>query len=148
MLWDGKDLRGPPVRLRLSSLTTEGVSDDLHRKLVFKLTFFVRSVLMTDDLPTLGYPTNPTEMYFLSDLRRESCRSRLRRLPFPKGLVMLAWNARVGNSLLRYPSHLFVTQAGTYSFINGQGYTWCVEKLPRQLEIHSIHAYLTILPKE
>ena len=46
-------------------------------------TFLVRSVLMTDDLPTLGYPTKPTLMYFLSDRRRLSCRSRLNRLPLP-----------------------------------------------------------------
>jgi len=44
---------------------------------------------------------------------RESWRSRLSRLPLPKGLVMLAWKARQGYSPLRYPSHLLVTQAGT-----------------------------------
>lgn len=68
---------------------------------------------MTDDFPTLGYPTKPTEMYFLSERSLESCRRRLSRLPLPKGFVMLAWNARVGNSWLRYPSHRFVTHAGT-----------------------------------
>lgn len=68
---------------------------------------------MTDDLPTLGYPTKPTEIYFLSERSLESWRNRLSKLPFPKGLVMLAWKARVGKSLLKYPSHRFVTQAGT-----------------------------------
>lgn len=76
-------------------------------------TFLVRSVLMTEDLPTLGYPTNPTEMYFLSDRSRDSWRSRLSRLPLPKGFVMLAWNASVGNSRDRVCSQRFVTQAGT-----------------------------------
>ena len=36
-------------------------------------TFLVRRVLMTEDLPTLGYPTNPTLMYFLSERSRDSC---------------------------------------------------------------------------
>ena len=68
---------------------------------------------MTEDLPTLGYPTKPTLMYFLSVRMRESWRSRLSRLPLPKGFVMLAWKARHGYSALKYPSHRFVTQAGT-----------------------------------
>ena len=76
-------------------------------------TFFVLRVLMTDDFPTLGYPTNPTDMYFLSERRRDSWRKRLSKLPLPKGLVMLAWNARVGKSWLRYPSQRLVTHAGT-----------------------------------
>lgn len=29
-------------------------------------TFLVLSVLITEDLPTFGYPTNPTEMACLS----------------------------------------------------------------------------------
>lgn len=43
------------------------------------LTFFVRSVLITDDLPTLGYPTNPTDIACLSLFKRENCLNTDRR---------------------------------------------------------------------
>jgi hypothetical protein len=56
---------------------------------------------MTDDLPTFGYPTNPTEMACLSDLNLESWRRSERSAPFPKGFVIDAWKARTGNSLDR-----------------------------------------------
>ena len=56
----------------------------------------------------------PTEMYFLSERKRASWRSRLSRLPLPKGLVMEAWNASVGYSADRCFSQRLVTQAGTY----------------------------------
>ena len=59
------------------------VSSTLHQGEMPVPTFLVRRVLMTDDLPTLGYPTKPTLMYFLSDRRRLSWRSRLSRLPLP-----------------------------------------------------------------
>lgn len=37
------------------------------------LTFFVLNVLMTDDFPTFGYPTNPTEIACLSLFKRANC---------------------------------------------------------------------------
>ena len=59
----------------------------------------------------------PTEMYLRSERRRASWRSRLSRLPLPKGLVMLAWKASVGYSALRAASQRLVTQAGTRSHL-------------------------------
>jgi hypothetical protein len=84
-------------------------------------TFFVRSALMTELLPTLGYPMNPTLMAFLSDRSRASWRSRLRSEPLPKGLVTLAWKASVGNSRDRVWSQRLVTQAGTCRGWVGRG---------------------------
>lgn len=46
---------------------------DLAEQRAEERTFFVRRVLMTEDLPTLGYPTKPTLMYFLSERRRDNC---------------------------------------------------------------------------
>lgn len=37
------------------------------------LTVFVRKVLITDDFPTFGYPTNPTDIACLSLFRRANC---------------------------------------------------------------------------
>ena len=42
------------------TLVSPGLGATLH-------TFFVRSVLMTELLPTLGYPMTPTEMDCLSE---------------------------------------------------------------------------------
>ena len=36
-------------------------------------TFFVRNVLITDDFPTFGYPTNPTDIACLSAFNRANC---------------------------------------------------------------------------
>lgn len=49
-----------------------------------KLTFFVRSVLMTEDFPTLGYPTKPTDIACLSLFKRENCLRIERRDPWNK----------------------------------------------------------------
>lgn len=45
------------------------------------ITFFVRSVLMTEDFPTLGYPTNPTDIACLSLFNRANCLNTDRREP-------------------------------------------------------------------
>jgi hypothetical protein len=37
---------------------------------------------MTDDFPTLGYPTNPTDMACLSLRKRANCRNTERRDPW------------------------------------------------------------------
>jgi hypothetical protein len=44
-------------------------------------TTLVRRVLITDDFPTFGYPTNPTDIACLSLFKRASCRRRERREP-------------------------------------------------------------------
>lgn len=54
-----------------------------------------------DDLPVLGPPIRPTEICFRSECREENWRRSWIREPFPKELLMLAWNARVGYSLER-----------------------------------------------
>ena len=64
-------------------------------------TFFVLKALMTLDLPTFGYPMNPTETFCLSLRSRLNCRSSESNAPLPKGFVTDAWNARVGYSRLR-----------------------------------------------
>lgn len=64
-------------------------------------TFFLRSVLMIEDLPVFGYPMKPTEICFRLLWSDENCLSVLIRLPFPKELVKDAWNARHGWSRLR-----------------------------------------------
>lgn len=45
------------------------------------ITFFVRKVLITDDFPTFGYPTNPTDIACLSRFKRANCLSTDRREP-------------------------------------------------------------------
>lgn len=59
-------------------------------------TFFFRNVLIMEDLPTLGYPINPTEICLRSECNDENCRNKLIKLPLPKELVIEAWNAIVG----------------------------------------------------
>jgi len=90
-----------------------------------RITLFDRNVLITDDFPTLGYPTNPTDIACLSFFKRANCLNTDRRDPWtcseklrghyiieqrwytekdpakckltlPNDLLMLAWNARVG----------------------------------------------------
>lgn len=56
---------------------------------------------MIEDLPVLGYPINPTEICFLSVCSCENCLRSCIREPFPKELVIDAWNAKVGRSLER-----------------------------------------------
>ena len=97
----------------LDQILTSLNPQSLQLDSILPLTFFVLRVLMTDDLPTLGYPMKPTEMNFLSLCSRLSCRSRPSRLPLPKGFVTLAWNASVGYSFESVPSQRLVTQAGT-----------------------------------
>ena len=46
------------------------------------ITFFVRKVLITDDFPTFGYPTNPTDIACLSRFKRANCLSTDRREPY------------------------------------------------------------------
>ena len=46
-----------------------------------KYTFFERNVLIDDDFPTLGYPTNPTDMACLSLFKRANCLNTERREP-------------------------------------------------------------------
>jgi hypothetical protein len=47
-----------------------------------RLTDLERNVLITDDFPTLGYPTNPTDMACLSFFKRANCRNTERRDPW------------------------------------------------------------------
>jgi len=68
-------------------------------------TFFFLMVLMILDLPTLGYPMNPTEICFLSEWRTENCLKSWIRDPFPKELLMEAWNAMVGADNERCLTH-------------------------------------------
>ena len=78
-------------------------------------TRFVRKALMTLDLPTFGYPMNPTEIFCLSDLKRENCLRTDKSAPFPNGFVTEAWNAMVGYSFDNAYNHRLVTHAGTKS---------------------------------
>lgn len=55
----------------------------------------------------------PTLMACLSLRRRASWRSSESSAPLPKGLVIEAWKARVGNSRDSVCSQRFVTHAGT-----------------------------------
>ena len=59
-------------------------------------TFFLRRVLMMDDLPVLGYPMNPMEICLRSECSEENWRRSCMRDPLPKEFVMDAWNASVG----------------------------------------------------
>lgn len=70
---------------------------------------------MTLDLPTFGYPMNPTEIAFLSLRRRAICRSRLMSAPLPNAFVRPERNARIGNSELSRRIHARVTRGGTRS---------------------------------
>ena len=88
------------------TLVSPGIGATLH-------TFLDRNVLMTDDLPTFGYPTKPTDIYCLSVLILASCRKSPRRDPLPNGLLMEAWKAMVGYSLDNTLSQRFVTHDGT-----------------------------------
>lgn len=47
-------------------------------------TFLVRSVLITDDFPTFGYPTKPTDTACLSLFRRANCLRTERSDPWNK----------------------------------------------------------------
>jgi hypothetical protein len=54
--------------------------------------------LIIEDLPTLGYPANPIEIFFLSLWKLSNYLITFIKDPLPKGLVMLALNATVGYS--------------------------------------------------
>ena len=77
--------------------------------------FFQIKELITLDLPTLGQPTNPILMFFLSLWKMSNCLNRLIKAPFPKGFVILALQAIEGYDLLRYFTHLAMTQIGIRS---------------------------------
>jgi len=68
-------------------------------------TLFSFKVLITLDLPTLGYPTNPILIFFLSLWKISNCLNKFIREPFPKGFVILDLNAIVGNCFERYLTH-------------------------------------------
>lgn len=87
------------------TFVSPGIGADLQ-------AFLPLSVLMTEDLPTLGYPTKPTQVTCFLLLKRESCLSKEKRAPFPKGFVTLAWKASVGYSFERNWTHFLVTDAG------------------------------------
>lgn len=59
-------------------------------------TFFDFKVLITLDFPTLGYPTNPILIFFLSWCNISNCLNKLIRAPLPNGLVIDDLNAIVG----------------------------------------------------
>mmetsp|Transcript_137 Transcript_137/g.1076 ORF Transcript_137/g.1076 Transcript_137/m.1076 type:complete len:263 (+) Transcript_137:899-1687(+) len=92
------------------TFVSPGIGADLQ-------AFLPLSVLMTEDLPTLGYPTNPTQVTCFLLLKRESCLSKEKRAPFPKGFVTLAWKASVGYSFERNCTHFLVTDAGIRSHL-------------------------------
>lgn len=59
-------------------------------------TFPLLIVLIMLLFPTLGYPTKPTEICFLSECSRENCRKSSMSDPLPKEWLGEAWNAIVG----------------------------------------------------
>jgi len=77
-------------------------------------TFFLRKVLMMDDLPVLGYPMKPTEICLRLACRAENWRSREIRVPLPKECVRLAWKARVGWSRERILTHFACEEESAY----------------------------------
>jgi hypothetical protein len=70
---------------------------------------------MTLDFPTLGYPTNPILIFFLSLWKISNCLNILINAPFPNGFVMLERYAIVGYYLLKTFTHLAMTHIGTKS---------------------------------
>lgn len=53
-------------------------------------TFFYFKELITELFPTLGYPMNPTLIFFLSLWKLSYCLNKLIRDPFPKELFKAA----------------------------------------------------------
>lgn len=49
-----------------------------------RITLLERNVLITDDFPTLGYPTKPTDIACLSLFRRANCRNTERSDPWKR----------------------------------------------------------------
>merc|ERR1712023_588397 len=80
-------------------------------------TFFFFNMLITELLPTFGYPMNPMETCFRSFRSTPNCRRSCRRALFPKGFVIEAWMASVGNSFERRRTQARVTQVGTRSHL-------------------------------
>mmetsp|Transcript_247 Transcript_247/g.563 ORF Transcript_247/g.563 Transcript_247/m.563 type:complete len:233 (+) Transcript_247:1165-1863(+) len=78
-------------------------------------TFFLFRVLITDDLPTLGYPIMPTVTCFLSLRRVLNCRSKFSKAFLPNGFVIEAWKASVGKSFIKIWIQRLETQVGTRS---------------------------------
>lgn len=66
--------------------------------------FFIRA-LITDDLPTLGYPINPTEIDFLFLWRTSNYFKSWIKLPLPNGFCLEAWNAMQGKDCCKYLTH-------------------------------------------
>src|SRR6185312_16173575 len=75
-------------------------------------TFLAASVLMMEDLPTLGQPTKPTEICLRSACRRENWRRSWMRAPLPNGLVIDEWKASVGASWLSSLTQRAVAHTG------------------------------------
>jgi hypothetical protein len=61
------------------TLVSPGIGALLH-------TFFYFKELIIEDLPTFGYPINPTLICFLSLCTLSNCLKRLINEPLPKGL--------------------------------------------------------------
>ena len=59
-------------------------------------TLLLLIVLITLLFPTFGYPTNPTDICFLSECSCANWRSNCMREPLPKEWFGEAWNAMVG----------------------------------------------------
>ena len=79
------------------------------------LTFFDLRQLMTELLPTLGYPIKPTEIWLASLCNFPNCLNKLIRAPLPKGCFIEACKATVGYCELKIATHFWVTQVGTKS---------------------------------
>jgi len=78
--------------------------------------FFINA-LITELLPTFGYPIRPTEIFFLSLWRISNCFRSWMSDPLPNGFETLAWKASVGYDFERYLIHLFVMDVGIRSHL-------------------------------
>src|SRR3990167_965896 len=92
------------------TFVSPGIGATLH-------TFLLLSVLITELLPTLGYPINPTLICFLSECNFANCLNNWMSAPLPNGLVMDAWNAKVGKSFDKTLTHLAVAHVGIKSHL-------------------------------
>jgi hypothetical protein len=80
-------------------------------------------------------------MACLSLLSRASWRSSDSSAPFPKGLVMEAWKARVGNSRDRWCNQRRVTQAGT---CGDTRWWWVLESEEGKTLVSTLHDWLFV----
>lgn len=62
------------------TLVSPGIGAALH-------TLFYLKELITEDLPTLGYPTNPILIFFLSLWKLSNYLNKLIKEPLPKELL-------------------------------------------------------------